>query len=313
MMNRFSSRQRGGTMLESGMPPIPVECACCDTRLNSDDLFCNQCQTPASVSRSVAGAGGREQFVSVLGASNAGKTVYLGLMLDILGKGPNTFHGMATNPFSIELQEQVVTALQRRVFPDKTPSEVDAWKWMHCKVVHGSGKSERRLDLISPDFAGEAIAMEIEEAGMYPVIGHVVRKSSGIMILCDSQKLRDGGVGEDLFAMKIASYIADLHQGSNLHQTGSGGYGIMPALAIVFTKADHCKEASADPTAFAKNNASRLFEFCRIQFPHHAYFAVGVAGGSGLMVDENGSRRQVPFHIQPSGVLDPLRWLVTHS
>ena len=151
---------------------------------------------------------GSQNFVSVLGPSNAGKTVYLGLLLDILSKGSEEFRGTATSAFSVDLLEQVVTALERRSFPEKTPSEADAWKWLHCQISIAEKKSTRNVDLISPDFAGEAIAMEVNQAGIFPAIQHVVRKSSGLMILCDSMRVRDAGSGEDLFAMKLASYIA---------------------------------------------------------------------------------------------------------
>ena len=137
------------------------------------DEYCPECQTPASISKTVALRGGTQNFVSVLGASNAGKTVYLGLLLDILSKGPEEFRGTSTSSFSIDLQEQVVTALERRTFPEKTPAEADAWKWLHCSLTVGEKKSLRSADLISPDFAGEAIAMEVTQAGMYPAIENV--------------------------------------------------------------------------------------------------------------------------------------------
>jgi hypothetical protein len=250
--------------------------------------------------------------VSVLGASNAGKTVYLGLLLDILSKGPEEFRGMATSAFSVDLQEQVVTALERRTFPEKTPSEADEWKWLHCEISMAEKKETRNVDLISPDFAGEAIAMEINQAGLYPAIGHVVSKSSGLMILCDSMRVRDAGSSEDLFAMKLGSYVAQLH---GLAGDGKGGRGRAagPAIALVFTKCDGCPEAIEDPSAFAAHNTPRLFEFCRRTFPRHAFFAVSVAGSSGLLADPNGRQTRIPFHIQPRGVVQPLKWIVSQG
>ena len=103
------------------------------------------------------------------------------------------------------------TSLKRRTFPEKTPSEADAWQWLHCKLTVASKKSVSSFDLISPDFAGEAIATEISRPGLYPAVEHVVTQSSGIMILCDSLRVRDHGAGEDLFAMKLATYIAERH------------------------------------------------------------------------------------------------------
>ena len=295
-----------------------MDCACCDQRLSDQDEYCGECQTPASLSRTVATRVGAQRFISVLGASNAGKTVYLGLLLDILSKGPEEFRGLATSAFSVDLQEQVVTALERRTFPEKTPSEADAWKWLHCQIsVDETNKSSkknktntRHIDLVSPDFAGEAIAMEVNQAGLYPAIQQVVAKSSGLLILCDSIRVRDAGSGEDLFAMKLASYIAQLH---GLASDGCRGRAAGPSVAIVFTKCDGCPEAIEDPSVFAANNTPRLFEFCRRTFPRHAFFAASVAGSSGVLADSSGRQMRVPFHIHPRGVIEPLQWIISHD
>jgi hypothetical protein len=252
---------------------------------------------------------GEQSFVSVLGASNAGKTVYLGLLLDILSKGPEEFRGIANSAFSIDLQEQVITALERRTFPEKTPSEADEWKWLHCQISMAAKKATRNVDLISPDFAGEAIAMEVNQAGLYPAIQHVVSKSTGLLILCDSLRVRDAGSGEDLFAMKLASYIAQQH-GLTSDSSRGRGHTAGPAVAIVFTKCDGCPEAMDDPSAFAANNTSRLFEFCRRTFPRLGFFAASVAGSSGLITDSDGRQMSIPFHIEPRGIIEPLKWIV---
>jgi hypothetical protein len=255
----------------------------------------------------VALQGGGHSFVSVLGASNAGKTVYLGLLLDILSKGPEDFHGAAASSFSVDLQEYVVTELERRAFPEKTPSEADAWQWLHCRLTMAHKKSTSYVDLISPDFAGEAIATEISRPGLYPAVEHVVTQSNGIMLLCDSLRVRDHGAGEDLFAMKLATYIAERH-GLHGEKRGKGDTG--PSLAVVFTKSDACPEAKEDPAAFAANNTARLYDFCRQTFKRVEFFAAGVAGSTGVLADSKGWQMRVPFHIQPYGVLEPLRWIV---
>ncbi len=285
-------------------------CACCASILYGSEGYCANCQTPVSLSQSVAASGGGHTFVSVLGASNAGKTVYLGLLLDILSKGSDEFRGAAASSFSVELQEYVVTELEKRSFPEKTPSESNEWQWLHCKLTMANKKATQTADLISPDFAGEAIAMEISRPGLYPAVAHVVTRSSGILILCDSVRVRDEGVGEDLFAMKLATYIAEHHQlyGENFGKRENG-----PALAVVFTKSDACPEAVADPSAFASNNTPRLYDFCRQTFRRIEYFAAGVAGSTGVLADRKGRQMHVPFHIQPYGVLEPLQWIMARK
>ncbi len=298
--------------INKGFPPIVVDCACCGHRLGDREECCPECQAPSTLSQSVAMRGGDPKFVSVLGASNAGKTVYLGLLLDILSKGPEDFRGMATSAFSVDLQEQVITALENRMFPEKTPAEADAWKWLHCQISVAQKKESVDVDLISPDFAGEAISMEINQSGLYPAIQHVVSKSSGILILCDSMRVRDEGSGEDLFAMKLASYISQMHglssDGKRLKGRQKG-----PSIAVVFTKADGCPEATEDPNLFAANNTPRLYEFCRRTFTRHAFFAASVAGNSGMLVDSTGLQMRIPFHVEPRGVLSPLKWVVQNQ
>ncbi|WP_153556281.1 TRAFAC clade GTPase domain-containing protein [Roseimaritima sediminicola] len=292
--------------LAGGCPPITVYCACCDQRLADDHSYCSRCLTPASLSRTVASRSGDKSFLSVLGASGAGKTVYLGLLLDILSNAQESFRGTTTSPFTIALQEQVVNALEHRRYPEKTPAEAETWKWVHCQLTHQQKSSRRYLDLISPDLAGEAIAMEIEHPGTYPAVRHTVLKSAGVMLLCDSLRVRDAGSSEDLFALKLASYIAETHA----FGAGKQSSAPPPALAVVFTKSDACPEATEAPERFAANNTPRLAEFCKRTFDKHAFFAASVAGNSGTMLDDRGRREGFPLHIQPQGVIEPLRWLV---
>lgn len=296
--------------LEYGHSETEFCCACCGTDVSDYDGFCPECQTPVDLSRTIATREIPQRFVSVLGASGAGKTVYLGLLLDILNKGESNLKGLATNAFSVALQEQVVTALEHRVFPDKTPSEADGWKWVHCEVTIAEKDKRKQVDLIAPDFAGEAIAMEISQSGLYPAIRDVVEKSQGLLILCDSLKVRDAGPAEDLFAMKLASYIAQLHGRGK--ESSRKRQEIAAAIAIVFTKSDVCPEAKDDPAAFAANNMPRLVEFCQRTFGHHAFFAASVAGSTGMLSDQTGRHTQIPFHVEPHGISEPLEWIMRH-
>ncbi len=289
-----------------------LRCVCCHNWVSESDTFCKTCQTPVGLSLSATQRHGLQSFFSVLGASNAGKTVYLGLLLDLLSKGSDRLRGLATGAFSVSLQHQVVTALERRMFPDKTPNEADHWKWLHCQVTVGDREEpERHVDLIAPDFAGEAIASEIDQAGIFPAIRHVVSKSAGLLILCDSVQVRDAGPSEDLFAMKVAAYIAQTQDCRP--EPGQGPRPDGPAVAVVFTKCDGCLEAERDPTAFANNHTPRLIEFCRQTFARHAFFAAGIVGSSGTLTDDAGRRVNVPLHVEPRGISEPLEWLVRNS
>lgn len=285
-------------------------CVCCGAIIGSKDVFCRQCATPTTLSRAASHSSVETGFISVLGASNAGKTVYLGMLLDVLNKDGGAVSGAPKSTFSVNLQEQVITALESRQFPEKTPSESDMWNWVHCELSLRNKRSARSLELISPDLAGEAIAAEVQQPGTYPIIQQVVRRSSGIMILCDSIRVREANSGDDLFAMKLAAYVAQHHGMSpNNHSEHSDGTG--PSLAIVLTKCDACPEATQDPTSFATNNLPRLHEFCRRTFSEFRYFAASVAGNTGLIADTGRNSLRIPLHIEPRGVVEPLSWLVT--
>ncbi|MEM9587959.1 MAG: hypothetical protein AAGA03_11825, partial [Planctomycetota bacterium] len=298
----------------TGSPPFETgasqSCVCCGRSLSTRDHECPQCQTPGELSRIVASRTSPPAFISILGASNAGKTVYLGMLLDLLSKGTGPLRGLPTSALSVAIQEQVIGALQNQTFPSKTPSEAEAWNWVHSRLtLDQAPKSKRRrspepkqMDLVAPDFAGEAIAMEIQHAGSYPAIHQAVSKSSGILLLCDALKVRDDGPSEDLFAMKLASYVAQTRAAS---QTP-----VCPALAIVFTKCDGCKEAMDDVDQFAQYHTPRLYEFCRQSFSQHAFFAASAVGSSGLVTAQDGRCMQIPFHIQPRGIQEPLHWIV---
>jgi hypothetical protein len=285
-------------------------CVCCSGRVENSEDYCPKCQTPVCLSQSAAIHGGGQQFISILGASNAGKTVYSGLLLDILCKGPPEFRGVAASPFAVDLQEYVIRSLEQRAFPEKTPSEADTWQWLHCKLSITENRSTRTADLISPDFAGEAIAMEICRPGLYPVVENVVSRSSGIMLLCDSLRVRDHGASEDLFATKLAAYIAAQHEAQE-DITCKSRKG--PSIAVIFTKCDACPEATGSPRNFASSNMRRLFDFCEQKFHRVEYFTTGVAGSTGLLSDGRGWKTRMPFHVQPHGILEPLKWLLTQD
>lgn len=285
-------------------------CICCGALISSSDGFCRQCAMPSNLSRAASGSSNDKSFISVLGASNAGKTVYLGMLLDIIGKDGGAVSGSPKSTFSVNLQEQVITALENRHFPEKTPSESDMWNWVHCELALRERRSLRSLDLISPDLAGEAIALEVQQPGTYPIIQHVVQRSSGVMILCDSIRVGQASSGDDLFAMKLAAYVAQLHGISPNGHTRQRNES-EPSLAIVLTKCDACPEATEDPTAFAANNLPRLFEFCRKTFTKHHYFAASVAGNTCVVLDNAKVPHRIPLHIEPRGVVEPLSWLVT--
>jgi hypothetical protein len=241
------------------------------------------------------------RFISVLGASGAGKTVFLGMLVDLLMREKSSLRGFASGTFSVSLQQETVAALENRRFPDKTPSEADHWNWLHCQLFKDARK-KTAYDIVTPDFAGEALQWETAHPGDYPAVWHVVRQSAGILILCDAVQARDDSVREDLFGLKLLNYVLSLHQ--------HGRRPKAPPVAVVFTKADGCREAFENPEQFAVNCLPRLVYCCRGNRVPHRFFAAGVVGSSAPLIDERGCLCQVPFHLEPRGLTDPLEWIV---
>lgn len=285
-----------------------IQCVICDRHNSEFDNLCSRCMAPAELTRSVQRRGAPARFMAVLGESAAGKTVYLGMLLDILSKGYKNLRGFPNGTFSVTVQQQTMTALQDRLFPEKTASEADQWRWVHCEVTTEERRNEF-LDIITPDFAGEAIALEVETPGTYPTIRAVVRKACSLLVLVDSQRARDAGRDEDYFGLKLATYIANLNSEEN---EGRGQKKVPMPIAILFTKSDTCPEAEEDPARFAASNLPGLANFCERNFANHCFFATGVAGGTATVTSDHGFRLRIPLHVEPHGVIEPLEWIMRH-
>src|SRR5262249_8853581 len=109
---------------------------------------CGNCYAPASVIESILTSVRVPRFIGVLGPTGVGKTVYLGMLLDMLSRGIGGLHGMARGPFSLSLHRNLILALENQRFPDKTPNEPDHWQWVHCEVT--AGRPGGRLRTIPP-------------------------------------------------------------------------------------------------------------------------------------------------------------------
>lgn len=265
---------------------------------------CSGCQTPLEVSRSVAKRNRRSRFVTVLGASGAGKTVYLGVLLDMLSQGHTELRCIPHGAFSVSVQQHTISALQQRRFPEKTAAESDHWKWVHCEAYHVN-RPKQSIDIITPDLAGESIALELDQPGTYASIKHSLRNSDAIVMLFDSTSVRDNGRHEDLFGIKLVSYLVSLQSGK-ANRRGK----LKTPVAITFAKSDCCAEASDDPGQFAQANMSGLVQSCKAKLLNHQFFAASVVGSTTSILDEYDTRIQIPLHVEPHGVMAPFRWIM---
>ena len=188
--------------------------------------------------------------------------------MDMLSRRQDRYKFYVPGRFFVGLQQAATAALAKCQFPTKTPNEPDRWNWIHCQI---QGPREREpLELIVPDMAGEVLFEELDHPQSSPLVRAYLGRCSGIMILVDAVMLNDGSSDHDYMAMKIIGYLAELDRDRK--------HGWRMPVAVVFTKADECELASADPEQFASTHAVGLWRQCRDRLTNYKYFAAGIAG-----------------------------------
>jgi hypothetical protein len=278
-----------------------INCPLCEGHLFQGEP-CGTCHVPAKVIESIYFRDREPRFVGVLGPSGVGKTVYLGMLLDLLSRGAGGLHGVAKGPFSLALHRNLILALERQRFPEKTPTEADRWEWVYCEVT--SGKRGPVFDIVTPDVAGEAVMVELENPRTYQTIRSLIGRCSGLVVLADITQIVSDGQGQELFAMQLVSYL------DSLRPPKRKGKVEVP-VAIVFTKTDLYEGSIRDPDAFARSNAPALWRLCDSRLKSYRFYTSGVAGSTGLLVDRDGTETLVPLRVEPRGVIEPFAWLLT--
>lgn len=279
--------------------PAYPDCPLCGGRVS--DEACSQCFAPAEVIASILGRDRLPRYIGILGPSGVGKTVFLGMLLDLLARGAGGLHGVARGSFSTTLHRNVLLALERQRFPDKTPSEPDRWQWVHCEVTT-PGRRGPGVDLVTPDVAGEAVMAEIERPRSNLTVRAVIHRCSALVVLIDSLEVIAGGQAQEMFAMQLLSYLEAVHA----RRRGK----LEIPIALVFTKTDLCEEPIDDPAAFARAHAPALLRLCEARLRRFQVFCSGIAGSCGQLVDDDGRASLVPLRIEPRGILEPFSWLL---
>jgi hypothetical protein len=262
---------------------------------------CSTCGLPYKVIESILNRPSPPRFLGVLGPTGVGKTVYLGMLLDLLARGVCGLHGLAQSPFTLSLHRNLILALERQRFPGKTPVESDRWDWVHCAIY--AGKSQTPYDIVTPDVAGEAVMGELENPGTYKTIRALIGRCAGLVVLVDVVQLIADGQGQELFAVQLISYLDALKSRKRNRK-------IDVPVAIVFTKTDLWDEWIRDPESFAKSNAPALYNQCRTRLERCSFYFSGVAGSTSRLIDRNGQEMLVPLRIEPRGIAEPFAWMI---
>ena len=289
---------------------VQVPCFVCGTGNAFDAELCRNCYAPMPLTNQSEDSQQKTHLLATVGSSGAGKTVYLGMLMDLLSRQSHHLQMIARGAFSISLQQRTMSALARCEFPEKTPSEPDRWNWVHGSLrMHDLGKD---VDLIMPDMAGEAILQEIDHPHTYPVVRAMLEKAAGILLLIDTLRIEDGEGDQDFFGMKVLSYVAELFRkptNSKSKRRPKDKSAKVP-VAVVFTKADMCDICFEDPSEYARKHAPGLWQVCEERFPQRQFFASSVAGACASRLSLGHVPRKVPLRVEPRGIVDPFEWLV---
>jgi len=278
---------------------VPSPCYICGGGNNFDAELCRHCQAPMALSHQASSQKILPRMIAAIGPSGAGKTVFLGMLTDMLSRQDDSMQLLARGAFSIKLQQHTMAALSHCEFPNKTPNEPDRWHWVHCQVLR---KHKKPVELIMPDLAGEALLEEVDHPGTFPVIHSFLTKCAAVMILVDAPRSEAGESDEAFHTMKLVSYLSELTPDP---QTGWQNRPV----AFMFTKADQCERCFDDPASFAHRHTPGLVQQCKERLKRHQFFAVGVAGAVGFRNDALG-RIYVPLRIEPRGIVEPFQWLL---
>jgi len=280
---------------------VPVSCYICGVDNNYQTELCRHCSAPLALSHQARSQGVKPQMIAVLGTAAAGKTVYLGMLLDMLTRQNGRVQVLARGAFSLPLQQRTMTALSNCHFPEKPPTEPDRWNWVHCQAKIQSRK--HALEMIMPDMAGEAILEEIDHPNAYPAIHSFLNKCAGVILLADTDRIERGGAEQNYFLMKLITYLSEQDQRSSKGKSSR-------AVAIVFSKADRCESCFENPELYAKEKTPNLWQQVNQRFNNYGFFACGVAGSVGYRDTPGEGTSEVPLRIEPRGIVEPFEWLV---
>lgn len=298
-MNRGIALELESFRLANYMTQVP--CLICETGNSLEQENCRHCYAPMVLAHQAKSQAAKPVMFAALGPSGVGKTVYLGVLLDMLSRQPKNLQLSARGGFSVTLQQTTLAALSRCEFPSKTPSEPDRWNWVHCQLRRA--KQKRPVELVLPDIAGEALFEEVDHPRSYQVIHSLLGRCDGVLVLIDATKLQNSSLDEDYFTMKLLSHL------SEMAVDPKRSWSTRP-VALIFSKADQCESCFEDPTSYAQRLAPGLWRLCQQRFAKHRFFASGVAGACITRDVRGGGKQSVPLRIEPRGIVEPFEWLV---
>lgn len=277
------------------------QCYVCEGGNRFDAEFCRHCHAPMALGPAEEHKkNSSPRLMAVLGAPGSGKTVYLGMLADLLSRHGGPLQLLARGAFSVCLQQQSVSALARRTFPPRTTSDPQGWNWVHGEVADPTGRGQ--LEIVMPDIPGQALLEEMEHLSSYTVIQAFLSRCSASIVLIDVDALERGDQEQDILATRIVSYLLEVNGDRRR------GWPRRP-IAFVFAKADRSEACFQDPAEYARLRTPALRELCGKRLAQSRFFAASAVGACAELRAGN-DVLHIPLRIEPRGIVPPFAWLV---
>lgn len=297
---------------------LPIECYLCGRDNMFDADACRHCHAPMSLARGMAETKQpvAPSIVTAIGADGSGKTVLLGMLLDILSRQRERTDVTTCNASSVALQQEALAALARGEFPDPTSPEAEHWKWAHCRLRRRSKKQPAEIFFV--DVSGKSLLYELEHRGSQPMIDGLFEKSQCFLLAIDAMRVNEGDKDEEFYAMQMLRRIIERRERSQHTERRANGRRkgadvVAPNVAVVMTKVDQCEACFDNPHEYAKGQLANLAQLLEDGFPKHAFFGVSVVGAQAIRMTSEGRRRFAPLRVEPRGVMEPFRWIVRNT
>ena len=277
-----------------------LTCQICGAANYADADFCHSCRAPLVLAHEAQWRRTAPRFLAVTGTPGCGKTVYLGMLTDLLSRYGGPLQFLLRGAYSVSLQQEAMAALARRRFPEPTPPDPERWNWVHCDVL---GRPRKRCrEFVMPDISGEALRQEIESPHSVPLVRAFLSRCSAAILLVDAEAVDRGDADQDYWAVRLITSLTEMQRPRRM------AWSRRP-LAVVFTKADASAACGDEPEKFARERTPGLWHQCRERLRRHRFFAASVVGASAA-VEVLGEMVRVPLRIEPHGIAEPFLWLV---
>lgn len=301
---------------------IPATCYIC----GHDNLFdaerCRTCFSPLAMARSLS-VNGQDpklapQLIATFGAQGSGKTVFLGMLLDLLSRQREQMEFSTCDSASVALQQETVATLARGEFPLATEDDPENWRWAHCRLRRRSRREP--LDVFLVDASGRTLLRELESPGTYALLKGLFAKSQGVMICADVGEICRGEKDQEFFAMRIINHLVEARERANNARQREGkrsrrksadqGTIPMPPVAIVLTKSDEYDYVYSAPRSFAQRQMPSLWELIQSLESEVELFPISAVAQTAVRRNSSGTPCVAPLRIEPRNIIEPFRWLL---